>query len=172
MITPRKMLLSPSGRMGRKDFWVGLIIFTLLSSLFNFALQRLVNSQSLLAFLISIPFPFLVLHMTYCVYGKRLHDMGRSFWPLTGMIALLILVFIVVMLAFGGTEYLSEYVQYDRKEDIDPEEIERINNVYQKNLSGGVSTVYNIMASIIFIFTLWCGISKGDPNTNSYGQIE
>jgi len=28
------------------------------------------------------------------------------------------------------------------------------------------------MASIIFIFTLWCGISKGDPNTNSYGQIE
>ena len=170
MITPRKMLLSPSGRMGRKDFWVGLIIFTLLSSLFNFALQRLVNSQSLLAFLISIPFPFLVLHMTYCVYGKRLHDMGRSFWPLTGMIALLILVAIVVMLAFGGTEYLSEYAQYDRKEDIDPEEIERINNVFKKILSAGVPNGYNMMASIIFIFTIWVGTAKSDTTDNCYGQ--
>ena len=168
MITPRKMLLSPSGRMGRKDFWVGLIILTLLSSLFNFALQRLGNSQ--LAFLISIPFPFLVLHMTYCVYGKRLHDMGRSFWPLTGMIVLLIFVAIVVMLAFGGTEYFSEFSQYDRKEDINPEEIERIKNAYKKNLSEGNATVYNVMASIIFIFTLWCGISKSDSNINSYGK--
>ena len=168
MITPKTMLLSPSGRMGRKDFWVGLIILTLLSSLFNFALQRLGNSQ--LAFLISIPFPFLVLHMTYCVYGKRLHDMGRSFWPLTGMIVLLIFVAIVVMLAFGGTEYFSEFSQYDRKEDIDPEEIERIKNAYQKNLSEGNATVYNIMASIIFIFTLWCGTSKSDSNANSYGK--
>ena len=168
MITPRKMLLSPSGRMGRKDFWVGLIILTLLSSLFNFALQRLGSSQ--LAFLISIPFPFLVIHMTYCVYGKRLHDMGRSFWPLTGMIVLLIFVAIVVMLAFGGTEYFSEFSQYDRKEDIDPEEIERIKNAYQKNLSEGNATVYNVMASIIFIFTLWCGTSKSDANANSYGK--
>ncbi|MBT3592876.1 DUF805 domain-containing protein [Hellea sp.] len=170
MFTPRKILLSPSGRMGRKDFWVGLFILTLLSAVFNFALQKLGNTNT--AFLISLPFPFLVLHMTYCVYGKRLHDMGRSFWPLTGMIVLLIFVAIIVMLAFGGTEYFSEFSQYDRKEDIDPEEIERIKIAYQKNLSEGNATVYNIMASIIFIFTLWCGISKGDPNTNSYGQIE
>ena len=88
------------------------------------------------------------------------------------MIVLLIFVAIVVMLAFGGTEYFSEFSQYDRKEDIDPEEIERIKNAYQKNLSEGNATVYNVMASIIFIFTLWCGISKGDPNANSYGQIE
>ena len=108
--------------------------------------------------------------MTYCVYGKRLHDMGRSFWPLTGMIVLLIFVAIVVMLAFGGTEYFSEFSQYDRKEDINPEEIERIKNAYQKNLSEGNATVYNVMASIIFIFTLWCGISKSDSNINSYGK--
>lgn len=86
--------------MGRKDFWVGLFILTLLSAVFNFALQKLGNTNT--AFLISLPFPFLVLHMTYCVYGKRLHDMGRSFWPLTGMIVLLIFVAIIVMLAFGG----------------------------------------------------------------------
>jgi len=167
IISPYKMLLSPSGRMGRKDFCIAMVIFTALVLLFNFALGRLGNST--LAFLISLPFPFLVLHMAYCVYGKRLHDMGRSFWPLTGMITLLIVVAIVVMLSFGGSEYFSEFAQYDRKEDIDPAEIERIKSAYQARLSEGNATVHNIMAAIIAAFTLWCGLSKPDENANKYG---
>jgi len=169
IISPYKMLLSPAGRMGRKDFWIGMVIFSILVVLFNFALQRLGNST--LAFLISLPFPFLVLHMAYCVYGKRLHDMGRSFWPLTGMIVLLILVAIIVMMAFGGSEYFSEFAQYDRKEDIDPTEIERIKAAYQAKLSEGNATVSNAMMGIIAIFTLWCGLSKADPETNNYGPL-
>jgi len=144
-----------------------MVIFSLLVVLFNFALQRLRTST--LAFLISLPFPFLVLHMAYCVYGKRLHDMGRSFWPLTGMITSLILVAIIVMLAFGGSEYFSEFAQYDRKEDIDPAEIERIKSAYQERLSQGNATVSNVMIGIIAVFTLWCGLSKSDPKTNNYG---
>lgn len=167
IISPYKMLLSPSGRMGRKDFWVAMFIFTALVMLFNFALGRLGNST--LAFLVSLPFPFLVLHMAYCVYGKRLHDMGRSFWPLTGMIVSLIMVAIIVMLAFGGSEYFSEFAQYDRKEDIDPVEIERIKAAYQDRLSQGNATVSNIMMGIIAAFTLWCGLSKTDPKVNKYG---
>ena len=167
IISPYKMLLSPSGRMGRKDFWVAMVIFTVLVLLFNFALQRLGNST--LAFLVSLPFPFLVLHMTYCVYGKRLHDMGRSFWPLTGMITLLIVVAMVVMLSFGGSEYFSEFAQYDRKEDINPAEIERIKSAYQARLSEGNATVHNVMAGIIAAFTLWCGLSKPEPTDNKYG---
>ena len=168
MITsPYKMLLSPSGRMGRKDFWVAMVIFAALVALFNFALQRLGNSTP--AFLISLPFPFLVLHMAYCVYGKRLHDMGRSFWPLTGMIVALIMVAIIVMLTFGVSEYFSEFAQYDRKEDIDPAEIERIKSAYEARLSQGNATVSNIMMAIIAAFTLWCGLSKAEPETNNYG---
>lgn len=167
IISPYKMLLSPAGRMGRKDFWVAMVIFTALVLLFNFALQRL--GTSTLAFLISLPFPFLVLHMAYCIYGKRLHDMGRSFWPLTGMITLLLVVAMVVMLTFGGSEYFSEFAQYDRKEDIDPAEIERIKNAYQARLSEGNATVHNVMAGIIGLFTLWCGLSKPESRDNKYG---
>ena len=167
IISPYKMLLSPAGRMGRKDFWIAMVIFSLLVVLFNFALQRLGNSTA--AFLISLPFPFLVLHMAYCIYGKRLHDMGRSFWPLTGMIVSLIIVAIVVMLTYGGSEYFSEFAQYNRKEDIDPAEIERIKAAYQKKLSEGNATVSNVMMGIIVVFTLWCGVSKTIPETNKYG---
>lgn len=144
-----------------------MVLFTALVVLFNFGLGRLGNST--LAFLISLPFPFLVLHMAYCVYGKRLHDMGRSFWPLTGMIVGLILVAIIVMMTFGGSEYFSEFAQYDRKEDIDPAEIERIKSAYQARLSDGTATVHNIMMGIIAAFTLWCGLSKPDSHTNNYG---
>ena len=134
MITsPYKVLLSPSGRMGQKDFWIAMVIFSLLVLLFNFALQRLGNSTP--AFLISLPFPFLVLHMAYCVYGKRLHDMGRSFWPLTGMITSLILVAIIVMLAFGGSEFFSEFAQYHRKAEIDPAVQKDIVERYQAEMA-------------------------------------
>ena len=167
IISPYKMLLSPSGRMGRKDFWIAMVIFSVLVVLFNFALQRLGNST--LAFLISLPFPFLVLHMAYCVYGKRLHDMGRSFWPLTGMIVSLIMVAIIVMLTFGGSEYFSEFAQYDRKEDIDPAEIERIKAAYQARLAQGNGMVRNVMMGIITAFTLWCGAAKSQLETNKYG---
>ena len=169
IISPYKMLLSPSGRMGRKDFWIAMVLFAALVILFNLMLGRLIESDSTLAFLISLPFPFLVLHMAYSVYGKRLHDMGRSFWPLTAMIVSLIMVAIIVMLTFGGSEYFSEFAQYDRKEDIDPAEIERIKTAYQERLSQGNATVSNIMMGIIAGFTLWCGLSKTDPETNKYG---
>jgi len=169
ILSPYKMLLSPAGRMGRKDFWIAMALFAALVLLFNFALQRLGNST--MAFLISLPFPFLVLHMAYCVYGKRLHDMGRSFWPLTGMIVALMAVAIVVMMTYGGSEYFSEFAQYDRKEDIDPAEIERIKSAYQEKLSEGTATVNRIMIGIIAAFTLWCGLAKPEDKPNTYGPI-
>ena len=73
------------------------------------------------------------------------------------------------MLTFGGSEYFSEFAQYDRKEDIDPAEIERIKAAYQERLSQGNATVSNIMMGIIAAFTLWCGLTKSDPETNKYG---
>ena len=162
-----KLLISPRGRIGRRSYMIGLIGMVLITTLFNFILGKM--SGSLIGFLISLPFPFLVLHMAYCVYGKRLHDMGHSFWPLTGMITSLIMVAIIVMLTFGGSEYFSEFAQYDGKEDIDPVEIERIKAAYQERLSQGNATVSNIMMGIIAAFTLWCGLSNPDPEPNNYG---
>lgn len=143
--------------------------FTALVIVFNWGLQQL--GGSVWAFLISLPFPFIALHMAYSIYGKRLHDMGRSFWPLTGMLTSLMLVAIVVMLSFGGSEYFAEFSQYERKQDIDSAVKAEIQARYQARLAEGNTTVSSVMSAIIGLFTLWCGLSKPDPKQNKYGDI-
>ena len=164
-----KLLLSPAGRIGRQHFWIGMAVFAVLVVVFNWGLKQLGGSTW--AFLISLPFPFLVLHMAYSLYGKRLHDMGRSFWPLTAMIVSLIVVAIIVMLSFGGSDYFAEFSQYERKEDIDPAVRAAIQERYQARLAQGNGTVRAVMLAIIGGFTLWCGVSKPDAGTNKYGKM-
>jgi len=167
IISPYKMLLSPSGRMGRKDFWVAMVIFSILVVLFNFALQRLGNSTS--AFLISLPFPFLVLHMLYSIYGKRLHDMGRSFWPLTGMIVLTVMILFGVGIYYGAGDYVSEFAKYGRKDVVDPKEVERLQKEYWAQSEGGDKIISVASYAVWTVFTLWCGLSKTEPEPNNYG---
>ena len=169
-LSPYKLLLSPSGRIGRKDFWIGVLLFCVISILVNLILKHL-GSGSTLAFLISLPFPFLVLHMCYAVYGKRLHDMGRSFWPLTWMIVSLILVLIIIMLSFGGSDYFSEFSQYERKAEIDPAVSEAIIERYKTRLAQGLPILRASLLAIIGGFTLWCGLSKPQASGNKYGPV-
>lgn len=164
-----KLLLSPAGRIGRQHFWIGMAVFAVLVLVFNWGLKQMGGSTW--AFLMSLPFPFLVLHMAYSIYGKRLHDMGRSFWPLTAMIVSLIVVAIIVMLSFGGSDYFAEFSQYERKEDIDPAVRAAIQERYQARLAEGNGTVRAVMSAIIGGFTLWCGVSKPDAGTNKYGKM-
>lgn len=164
-----KLLLSPAGRIGRQHFWIGMAVFAVLVVVFNWGLKQMGGSTW--AFLMSLPFPFLVLHMAYSIYGKRLHDMGRSFWPLTAMIVSLIVVAIIVMLSFGGSDYFAEFSQYERKEDIDPAVRAAIQERYQARLAQGNGTVRAVMLTIIGGFTLWCGVSKPDAEANKYGEM-
>ena len=164
-----KLLLSPAGRIGRQHFWIGMAVFAVLVVVFNWGLKQMGGSTW--AFLMSLPFPFLVLHMAYSLYGKRLHDMGRSFWPLTAMIVSLIVVAIIVMLSFGGSDYFAEFSQYERKEDIDPAVRAAIQERYQARLAQGNGTVRAVMLTIIGGFTLWCGVSKPDAEANKYGEM-
>ncbi len=166
----KKIFLSPSGRMGRRNFWIGVTGLTLFVCVVNFYLRTFPALE--LSFWVGLVFPFLFLHMTYAIYGTRLHDMGRSFWPLTLLIVSIILLTIFIMLAFGGAEYFSEFAQYERKAVIDEAERERLINQYQENLANSHANTLLSLSSmgLIIAFTIWCGLSKPDPNTNRYGQ--
>ncbi|MEP3654730.1 MAG: DUF805 domain-containing protein [Litorimonas sp.] len=162
-----KLLFSPSGRIGRRDYLIGLVLFCVITILFNLTLKSLGNSMA--AFWLSLPFPFLVLHMTYSVYGKRLHDMGRSFWPVTAFIAGLIAIAIIVMMTFGGAEYFAGFAEYGRDNPPPPELAEQLQTEYQARLAEGSGWLYGSMCSLIGVFSLWLTIGKPDPNQNRYG---
>ncbi len=162
-----KLFLSPSGRIDRRPFWLTLIGFAVLVAVFNVLLRQMGNST--LAFLISLPFPFIALHMIYCIYGKRLHDMGRGFGPITGMIALEFLVIIGVMMAFGGAGYFDAFAQFDRKEDIDPAVTQAIIETYQAKLTANNHIIKPLLMLVPALFTLWVGLSKPEAKDNRYG---
>lgn len=162
-----KLLLSPSGRIGRRDYLIGLALFFVITVLFNFMLKSLGSSMA--AFWLSLPFPFLVLHMTYCVYGKRLHDIGRSFWPVTAFIVALIAIAIIVMMSFGGAEYFAGFAEYDRDNPPPPDLAEKLQAEYQARLAEGNAWLYGSMCGLIGVFSLWLALARSDIETNNYG---
>ena len=165
-----KLLFSPRGRIGRRSYMIGLIGMVVITTLFNFTLGKL--SGSLFGFLIALPFPFVVLHMTYCVYGKRLHDIGRSFWPITGLITALIFTMIFIMLEFGGLEYFEAFQKHSNENTLTEEIGKAIQERYQEKLVPGLPWLYGTMSGLIGIFSLWLFFSTPDPKDNRYGSPE
>ena len=163
-----KLMLSPSGRIDRKPFWIGFAGFVGFALLVNFLMAR-VEQQGAREFWLGLLAVFLFFQMMYGIYGKRLHDMGRTFWPLTGCIILTILILITGMMVYGGSEYFSEFAQYDRKDTIDPARREAITKAYQARLSESEKVLGPILSGLWIAFTLWVGFSKPEPKANLYG---
>lgn len=167
MMPIQKILFSPRGRMGRRDYAIGLVGIAVLSVIFNFALARMGNS--VWAFLISLPFPFIVLHMTYCVYGKRLHDLGRSFWAVTAMITLLLVIALSIMMSFGGAEYFAGFAEYDSKRPPSEAASQALKATYEAELAKGLPLMNGLMLGVIGAFSLWLGLAKPQSGENRYG---
>ena len=152
------LLLSSKGAIGRQDFWIGFGLIAILVFAYNSAI-RYFGAGSLPTFwLIVIGLP-LLFYIISCVYGKRLTGMGRSRWVFTGAIALQFLIILALMLSFGGAEYFSEFAQYDRKEDIDPERQKAIIEAYQARQAAGMHIIRPAMFIVPVLLTLWLAIS-------------
>ena len=167
IISPYKMLLSPSGRMGRKDFWIGTVVLFAVAFLFTIPFKDV--GQSMALFFLYPVYLILFIHMTYCIYGKRLHDMGHSFWPLTGVLVLFFIISTIVLLDAGGAEYFTEYSKYERKAEIADEMKKAIDEPFQREYEQRQVISKWINYALLIAFTLWCGLSKTHPETNNYG---
>jgi len=164
----RSLLFSPAGRIDRRTFWKAFVILAVLVLGGNALLRAM--PIGVLKFLFALVFPFVIIQMTYSIYGKRLHDFGRSLWPVTGLLFGMFCMAIVMMLIFGGADYFSEFSQYSRNEDIDPEVIKAIQERYQDRLKQGRLPLNLVMWVMIGIFTIWTGLSKSDDRSNRYGS--
>lgn len=161
-------LFVPSGRTDRKTFWITLAAFAAL--VFGFKAGLFMNDTGGAVYF----WGFLIwLTMFFCgvfaIYGKRLKDFGRSVLPIVTVLTAIIIVLIIIMLANGGAEYFDAYSQYDRKATIDPEIRREINARYEARMAGAAPLVTLSTSALTIGFTLWVGLTKGDPGDNRYG---
>lgn len=155
--TFKTLFFRTKGRIDRLQFWIGFAGLFLFIGLGNFGLSTI--SGTMTAFYIALFFPFVALYMIYCVYGKRLQDMGRKPSWVFGIIALEFIAVIFVLLSFGGAEYFSEFSQFDRKEDINPELIQAIKDKYQARQRASLPQIQFWLLLIPALFTLWVGFT-------------
>ena len=154
--------------MSRQKFWIAFVIFVILVAASQFGLDKIATTMT--GFFLSLVFLFLFFLGLYAIYGKRLHDFGYSVWPITGMLFATCVITIMAMMIFGGAEYFSEFAQYDRKEDIDSAEVERLKTAYQARVSEGGKYLGPILWGLWGLFTLWVGASKSKTGDNKYGS--
>jgi uncharacterized membrane protein YhaH (DUF805 family) len=144
----QSLFLSPEGRIGQRDFWVGVLIL--------FVVWILTPLLHLLAPLVWL----VLLYPWVCVFTKRLHDFGKS--------GLLILVpFVVGFIAavlgviFGGVTVLSAIWTAMQG-----------GTLSLAVLLGALGTMLaflGVAAVVKFVFILWVGLSPGDQAANRYG---
>ena len=169
VLDPRKLLFRTRGRLDRPSFAAALVAL-LVAFFIGGVVMRLLDPATAPGFFFGLFFGIASLFMIYSVFGQRLHDMGFSVWPLTGLLFVLFLIFLGVAMAYGGVEYFEAYSQFERKEAIDPEVVRALDEAYQERLAqGGSRTLGLLMSGAIGLFTVWLLLARGDEGANRYG---
>jgi uncharacterized membrane protein YhaH (DUF805 family) len=144
------LLLSPEGRIGRKDFWLGALILI---------------AAWMVSHVAHVFAPILWLLLIYpwvCVYAKRLHDFGKSAW-LVLIPFVVVFVCLVMAFAFGGVAAIAAIFAAANEQFGGA-------NLAMIASSLGVMLVFLGIAAVGKIaFMLWVGISASDPAENRYG---
>jgi len=162
----KKLFLSPSGRISRRSFIIGVVGLLAFIVLQLYAWRLIgVNMVSFFSFLALF---FLDFHIVMAVYGKRLHDLERSLWPLIGLFALVILVGFLTALNYGGIEYIDTVMAHPEYAG-NEEEMKKVLQVYQDKLADAPQTNW-AMIILPALFTLWLAISPGQEGDNRYGS--
>lgn len=86
------LFFNPNGRIAKHRFWQGLVILTVASVLASAGVWLVTDMFALLTY--AIIFPYI------CVYGKRLHDSGRSAWWVIGIWAGSIVLQVAMFMIF------------------------------------------------------------------------
>ncbi|MGB0907955.1 MAG: hypothetical protein ACPGVT_10715 [Maricaulaceae bacterium] len=162
----KNLFFTVRGCISQKVFCLGVVGLFVFVTAMNALLRYLDNNNA--AFIIALFFPFLALYMIYAVYGKRLHDMGRSVWAVTGAVFFEFLTCIGVMLAFGGAEYFAAFSQYERKAVIEEDVRQALIVEYQTEMAAQQDVINILLLIIPVALTLWLIIGKPKTEDNPY----
>lgn len=142
------VLFSPNGRIGQQEYWIGILILIASNIVATFI--------PFLGFLISL---FLI-YVGVCVYGKRLHDAGKTAWIHGGVWAVQILLGIVGFALAGGA-IMAAMANGGGSDEANVAAI--------LGASGSLFLVGGLGFLIWIIYTIWVGVSAGDAGENRFG---
>ncbi len=144
------LFLRGEGRIGRKDFWIGVLIL--------FAIWVMSHALHLLAPLVWV----LLLYPWVCVFAKRLHDFGRSGWLIAVPFAIGAAA-LVLALVFGGMSAMGA-IFAAATGGAEPTSWGMV--------FGGLGlmlAMLGVAGLVKLVFILWVGLTPGDPGPNRYG---
>ena len=161
------VLFNPNGRIRANQFWQGIIVLTAYLIIINVAGGFLPAGIAAI-FSISVyflPYPYL------CVYGKRLHDSGKTAW-------LYLLFFIGFLFGFGfivnSSPGFSEFMALYMEAAADGEEPQIMQAMLAEFLVGDGGRAIALRAlgylvAINLIFGFIAARMPSDPQANQYG---
>lgn len=138
----RTLFLDANGRIGQKDYWIGVIIL--------FAAGLVLGWVPLIGTLVSLA----SIYFGVCVSSKRLHDMGRSGWLAAipyGVTAAAVVL--SAMAVFGGILGAAAYGD----------------GFGTLASMGGIAGLWGLAFLINLGFLIWLGVTAGQPGDNLYG---
>jgi uncharacterized membrane protein YhaH (DUF805 family) len=135
------LMLNPTGRIGRRDYWVGVAIITAIIVWVNWSEVRF-----------GAVLGCSTIYLGICVHGKRLHDIGSSAWGILVPVAFFPLIVIVTILSGGLANPASES---PRAPDTP--------------LASFVDALPLLITFILPAWVIWLGSRKSQPGDNKYG---
>lgn len=160
------LLFNPNGRIGKSEFWQGLIVLLVIAAIFQ-VLAVYVNPMMGL-----ILYPLIFCYV--CVFGKRLHDAGNSAW----LYLLFLLGYVVLsfVLSLVLTPILApEVAEFQREmtEEIAESGSFDMGAIMEMSSEvGRMTLIPNLVALIIshLILGFIAAALKSDPTANQYGE--
>lgn len=138
----RTLFLDANGRIGQKDYWIGIIIL--------FVAGLLLSWIPLIGTLISLA----SIYFGVCVSSKRLHDMGKSGWLAAIPYGVTAAAVVLGAMAFVGT-FVGMHGYHEDYRAL-----------------AGVGGAFGLMGLALLInlaFMIWLGVTPGQPGDNAYG---
>lgn len=144
------VLFSPNGRIGQQDYWIAILI---------------IIGGNIVSSFVPVLGVILWLGLIWvgiAVYGKRLHDAGKSAWLHVIPWALSIVFTIVgAVMIIGGAISAGLMSQGD---ELTQEQI-----IALVSGGGGGLAVMGLASLVWLAYTIWVGVMKSEPHANAHG---
>jgi len=91
-----------TGRIGRGEYWVSIMILSLLSSVISFVFLKLLGTLGSASLIVILLFAVITTILQIKLIIKRSHDLGKSGWYAYLPVLLLIAAFVIAGVVAGG----------------------------------------------------------------------